>query len=149
MAGAATIFVNDQLNAGAAGLAASGTAHIALRSAGSITSTSPPHASGHVARARVRRAVAEHAVALMMTRNHKLHRAYHRVRDGSFTLDGLLGFDMHGRTAAIVGTGKIGAAVSGILRGFGCQLLAHDVPRTTSAGPRRHLCVVATISGRA
>jgi D-lactate dehydrogenase len=54
-------------------------------------------------------AVAEHSVALMLALNRKLHRAYNRVREGNFALDGLLGFDLHGRTAGVIGTGKIGA----------------------------------------
>jgi D-lactate dehydrogenase len=72
-------------------------------------------------------AVAEHAVALMLALNRHIPRAHARVRDGNFSLEGLLGFDMHGRTAGIVGTGKIGSCVASILHGFGCRLLAFDV----------------------
>lgn len=72
-------------------------------------------------------AVAEHAVAMMLMLNRRLHRAYNRVREGNFSLEGLLGFDMHGKTAGIVGTGKIGEVVAGILKGFGCRVLAYDV----------------------
>lgn len=71
-------------------------------------------------------AVAEHTVGLMLSLNRKLHKAYHRVREGDFRLNGLLGFDMHGRTVGIVGTGKIGECVAKILSGFGCRLLGHD-----------------------
>lgn len=71
-------------------------------------------------------AVAEHALALLLSVNRKIHRAYARVRDGNFALDGLLGFDMHGKTAGVIGTGKIGAIVCGLLRGFGCRVLAYD-----------------------
>ena len=71
-------------------------------------------------------AIAEHAVGLMLALNRKLHRAYNRVREGNFSLDGLLGFDMHGRTVGIVGTGQIGMRVARIMHGFGCRLLAHD-----------------------
>jgi D-lactate dehydrogenase len=71
-------------------------------------------------------AVAEHTIALMLTLNRKIHRGYARVREGNFALDGLLGFDMYGRTVGIVGTGKIGAIVARILHGFGCELLAYD-----------------------
>jgi D-lactate dehydrogenase len=71
-------------------------------------------------------AVAEHAVALMMALNRKTHRAHTRVRDGNFSLNGLVGFDMHGRTAGVIGTGKIGACLLSILQGFGCELLAHS-----------------------
>ncbi|OVE78686.1 hydroxyacid dehydrogenase [bacterium I07] len=72
-------------------------------------------------------AVAEHAVALMMALNRKTHRAHSRVREGNFSLNGLVGFDMHARTAGIVGTGKIGSCCAQILHGFGCELLAYDV----------------------
>lgn len=71
-------------------------------------------------------AVAEHAVALMMTLNRRTHKAYQRTRDANFSLDGLTGFNMHNRTAGVIGTGKIGLAVIRILKGFGMQILAHD-----------------------
>jgi D-lactate dehydrogenase len=70
--------------------------------------------------------VAEHTVAMMLSLNRRIHRAYNRVREGNFALDGLLGFDMHGRTVGVVGTGRIGLAVARIMRGFGCTVLAHD-----------------------
>ena len=72
-------------------------------------------------------AVAEHAVALMMALNRNTHRAHNRVREGNFSLNGLVGFDMHGRTAGIIGTGKIGSCLLSILHGFGCRLLANDM----------------------
>jgi len=71
-------------------------------------------------------AVAEHAVALLLTLNRKIHRAYNRVRDLNFSLNGLVGFDLHGKTAGIVGTGRIGRVTAGILRGFGMRVLAYD-----------------------
>jgi len=71
-------------------------------------------------------AVAEHTVALMLTLNRRVHRAHNRVREGNFSLDGLVGFDFYGKTAGIVGTGKIGRCVTEILAGFGCRLLAYD-----------------------
>lgn len=71
-------------------------------------------------------AVAEHAVALMLTLNRKIHRAYNRVREGNFKLDCLMGFDMHGKTVGLVGTGRIGQVVAQILHGFGCRVLAFD-----------------------
>jgi D-lactate dehydrogenase len=71
-------------------------------------------------------AVAEHAVALMLALNRKTHRAYYRTRDNNFTLNGLMGFDMQGKTAGIIGTGKIGKATIEILKGFGMRVLAHD-----------------------
>jgi D-lactate dehydrogenase len=70
--------------------------------------------------------VAEHAVALILTLNRNTHRAYNRVRDGNFALDGLLGFDLHGKTVGVVGTGQIGIAFARIMAGFGCRLLGHD-----------------------
>ncbi len=72
-------------------------------------------------------AVAEHTVALLLTLNRKIHRAHARVREGNFALDGLLGFDLHGRTVGVVGTGKIGECFARILGpGFGCRLLGLD-----------------------
>ena len=72
-------------------------------------------------------AVAEHAVALMMALNRRTHRAHSRVREGNFSLDGLVGFDMHNRTAGVIGTGKIGTCLLNILHGFGCHLIAFDL----------------------
>jgi D-lactate dehydrogenase len=71
-------------------------------------------------------AVAEHTVALMLGLNRHLHKAYNRVREGNFALEGLMGFDLHGKTIGLIGTGKIGAITAGLLNGFGCQLLAVD-----------------------
>ena len=71
-------------------------------------------------------AVAEHAVALLLTLNRRIHRAFNRVREQNFSLNGLVGFDLHGKTAGIVGTGKIGRIVAQILRGFGMKVLAYD-----------------------
>lgn len=76
-------------------------------------------------------AVAEHTIALMLALNRKLIRANNRIKDLNFSLDGLVGFDMHGKTAGVVGTGKIGAIVANILHGFGCTLLLHDVQENT------------------
>ena len=72
-------------------------------------------------------AVAEHAVALMLSLNRKIHRAYWRTRDGNFSLHGLMGFDMNGKTAGIIGTGKIAKKLIRILKGFGMNILAYDV----------------------
>jgi D-lactate dehydrogenase len=71
-------------------------------------------------------AVAEHAAALLLNLNRKIHRAYARVREGNFSLAGLVGFDLHGKTVGVVGTGRIGAAFARIMNGFGCRLLAYD-----------------------
>ena len=72
-------------------------------------------------------AVAEHTVALVLALNRKLHRAHNRVREGNFELDGLIGFNLHGKTMGVVGTGRIGACVAQVFRGFGCLVLAHDL----------------------
>ncbi|MFT2097812.1 2-hydroxyacid dehydrogenase [Marinomonas sp. 2405UD66-6] len=71
--------------------------------------------------------VAEHAVALIMTLNRKTHRAYHRVKEGNFALEGLMGFNLEGRTVGCVGTGRIGAAFCRIMKGFGCDVLCYDL----------------------
>ena len=71
-------------------------------------------------------AVAEHVVALIMSLNRKTHKAYHRTRDGNFSINGLLGFDMHGKTAGVIGTGKIGKCLIAILKGFGMTVLVYD-----------------------
>ncbi|MFK3775560.1 2-hydroxyacid dehydrogenase [Pseudomonas sp. NPDC089406] len=124
-------FINDELDAQVLQrLAEGGTRLIALRSAG----------YNHVDLATARRlglsvvrvpaysphAVAEHAVALILALNRRLHRAYNRTREGDFTLHGLTGFDLYGKTVGVVGTGQIGAAFARIMAGFGCQLLAYD-----------------------
>lgn len=72
-------------------------------------------------------AIAEHAVALMLALNRQLITAHNRIADNNFSLDGLTGFDMWGKTAGIIGTGKTGRAIAGILHGMGCTLLAHDI----------------------
>lgn len=128
---AVCVFVQDELNAPVVqSLAAGGTRLIALRCAGFNNVDLNVAADLAVSVVRVPAyspySVAEHTVGLMMALNRRFHRAYNRVREGNFSLDGLLGFDMHGRTVGIVGTGKIGACVASILHGFGCQLLGHD-----------------------
>ncbi len=77
--------------------------------------------------------VAEHTIALMLTLNRHIHKAYNRVREGNFSLDGLLGFDMHGKTVGLIGTGKIGIEVARILNGFGCKILAYDIVEHSEA----------------
>jgi len=84
-------------------------------------------------------AVAEFAVGMMLDLDRKIHRAYTRVREGNFLLHGLMGFELHGKTIGIVGTGKIGSVLARILQGFGCFLLAYDVtenPECTKLGVR-------------
>ncbi|MES3037690.1 MAG: 2-hydroxyacid dehydrogenase [Bdellovibrionota bacterium] len=70
--------------------------------------------------------VAEHAVALLQTFNRKIHRAHNRVHDMNFSLEGLIGFDLHGKTVGVIGTGRIGKVFSEIMRGYGCHVLAFD-----------------------
>lgn len=128
---AVCVFVNDQVNAAVLErLSQHGTRLVATRTAGfnHIDLLAAQRLGVTVARvpAYSPYAVAEHTVGLILTLNRKIHRAYNRVRDGNFALDGLLGFDLHGRTVGIVGTGHIGAVVARIMRGFGCRLLAYD-----------------------
>ncbi|MEY3235788.1 2-hydroxyacid dehydrogenase [Aquidulcibacter sp.] len=124
-------FVNDDLGAGVIGsLAAMGVAMIALRCAGynHVDLIAARDAGIKVARvpAYSPHAVAEHAVALILTLNRKTHRAFNRVREGNFALDGLMGFDMHDKVVGIVGTGLIGRVLARIMSGFGCKVLAFD-----------------------
>ncbi|WP_227272247.1 2-hydroxyacid dehydrogenase [Roseobacter weihaiensis] len=137
-------FVNDDLGAEViSALAETGTRLLALRSAGfNHVDLAAAEAAG-IAVARVPayspHAVAEHTVALILALNRKLHRAYNRVREGNFALEGLLGFDLNGKTVGVVGTGQIGEVVCRILHGFGCKLLAYDPfpnPACTALGAR-------------
>ncbi|BAW97825.1 fermentative lactate dehydrogenase (plasmid) [[Synechococcus] sp. NIES-970] len=124
-------FINDDLSQGVLEkLAENGTRIIALRCAGfNNVNLEAAHKLGLVV-VRVPAyspyAVAEHAVGLILMLNRKLYRAYNRVRDDNFSLVGLLGFDLHGKTVGIVGTGKIGECFAKIMKGFGCRLLAYD-----------------------
>lgn len=134
--GAAVVcpFVNDHVDEATLGaLAGQGTRLITLRGAGfnNVDLSAAERLGLAVARVPAYSpwAVAEHAVALMLTLNRKTHRAYARVREGNFSLEGLLGFDMHGRTVGLIGTGRIGLVVARILRGFGCRVLACDPVR--------------------
>ena len=126
------VFINDQVDRPTLEyLAAHGTKLIACRSAGYNNVDLGVAAQLGIKVVRVPAyspyAVAEHAAGLIMTLNRKLYRAYNRVRDDNFSLQGLLGFDLHGSTVGIVGTGKIGQCFAQIMHGFGCQLLAYDV----------------------
>ena len=137
---AVCVFVNDRLDrACLRSLAALGVRHVALRCAGfnqvdlaaaaevGIAVTRVPAYSPH--------AVAEHGVALLLTLNRRVHRAFNRVREFNFSLAGLVGFDLHGKTVGIVGTGKIGRCAAQIFRGFGCRVVACDIaPDTAWAG---------------
>jgi len=130
-----SIFVNDKADEEALRvLSRVGVRGIALRSAGfnhvnldiakelRIKVARVPAYSPH--------AVAEHAVALLLCLNRKLHKAYNRVREGNLSLEGLTGFDLHGKTVGVIGLGKIGLVFSKIMSGFGCRVLAHD-PKAT------------------
>lgn len=124
-------FVNDQLDRNVLEkLAAQDTKLVALRSAGfnHVDLAAAYDLDIRVGRvpAYSPQAVAEHTVALILSLNRKIHKAYARVREGNFALEGLLGFDLSGRSVGIVGTGKIGLCMARIMRGFGCQLLAFD-----------------------
>lgn len=124
-------FINDDLSATVLQqLAQGGTRLIALRSAGynhvdlhaaqrlGLTVVRVPAYSPH--------AVAEHALALIMTLNRRTHRAFNRTREGDFSLRGLTGFDLHGKAVGIIGAGQIGLTFARIMAGFGCQLLIND-----------------------
>lgn len=134
-------FVNDCLDAQVlAALAQRGVRLVALRSAGFNHVDLEAAAAHGIAVGRVPEyspyAVAEHTAALVLTLNRKIHRAHARVREGNFALEGLLGFDLHGRVAGVVGTGKIGLAFCRIMRGFGCEVLAFDPsPRPEEEAP--------------
>jgi D-lactate dehydrogenase len=131
-AGAACLFVNDKADAPVLErLAAAGVGVLALRSAGfdhvdlaaakalGMTVARVPGYSPH--------SVAEHAVALIMMLDRKLYRAWNRVREGNFSLEGLVGFELRAKTVGVVGTGRIGAATAGIMLGFGCRVIAFDL----------------------
>ena len=126
------VFVNDKVDASIIKkLAQLGIKLIALRCAGfnnvdleaakkeNMTIVRVPAYSPH--------AVAEHAVALIMTLNRKTHKAYNRVKEGNFSLEKLIGFDLFQKTIGVIGTGKIGEAFARIMLGFGCKVIAYDI----------------------
>jgi len=124
------LFVNDTVdNQMITKLSKYGVKLIALRSAG-FNNIDLKAAQDKIRVVRVPEyspySIAEHTVALMLTLNRKIHRAYFRTRDSNFSLNGLLGFDMHGKTAGIIGTGRIGKALVRILTGFGVKILVYD-----------------------
>lgn len=125
-------FANDKLNAATLELLErEGVRLIALRSAGFNHVDLAAAKRLGLAVVRVPRyspySVAEHAVCLMLALNRKIHRAASRVRELNFSLDGLVGFDLHGKTVGIIGTGQIGTVLAKILKGFGCEVLGYDV----------------------
>jgi len=135
------VFVNDDVSADTIDiLHQQGVTHITLRCAGfnnvdinkatqcGIAVSRVPAYSPHT--------VAEHTLALILTLNRKTHKAYNRVKEGNFALNGLLGFTLHGKTVGVVGTGNIGIAVIDILKGFGCKILCYDpCPNESIVGP--------------
>jgi D-lactate dehydrogenase len=128
---AVCIFVNDVANAGVLeALKAGGTGLVALRCTGFNNVDLAAAARLGIKVVRVvdysPHSVAEHAVALLLAINRKTHRAYNRTRDANFSLNGLMGFDLYGKTAAVVGTGKIGRVFARIMLGFGCKVIGHD-----------------------
>ena len=128
---AVCVFVNDQLDRPCLeGLAKQGVKLVALRCTGfnNVDVDSAKHLKLTVTRVPVYspHAVAEHAVALLLTLNRKTHRAFNRVRELNFSLNGLVGVDLYAKTAGIIGTGQIGRVTGQILRGFGMRVLAYD-----------------------
>ncbi len=125
-------FVNDELGDDClAELAALGIHTVALRCAGFNNVDLDAAAAHGITVVRVPRyspeGVAEHAVALILALNRKIYRSYNRVREGNFSLEGLLGFNLHGKTVGVIGTGNIGEAFCRIMRGFGCTVIAADL----------------------
>lgn len=143
-ADAVCIFVNDVADATVLrGLRDLGVRAVALRCAGFNNVDVAAAAAMGIDVVRVPayspNAVAEHTIALVLALNRHIHKAYNRVRDGNFALDGLVGFDLAGKTAGVIGTGKIGALVARLLWHFHCDVLAHDVvdnPKVTELGMR-------------
>ncbi|MBQ7040300.1 MAG: 2-hydroxyacid dehydrogenase [Clostridia bacterium] len=124
------VFVNDTVNANVIdALCEMGVKVIALRCAG-FNNVDIKHASGKIHVVRVPAyspyAVAEHTIALLLTSIRRIHKAYIRTRDFNFSLNGLTGFDLHGKTVGVIGTGKIGRVFIDICRGFGMKVLAYD-----------------------
>lgn len=124
-------FVNDTLDAPTiSALASLGIQMIAMRCAGfnNVDLAAAEHHKIPVARVPEYspHAVAEHAVALILDLNRNIHRAFNRVRENDYSLNGLLGFDLYKKTVGVVGTGKIGATFAGIMQGFGCEVIAYD-----------------------
>jgi D-lactate dehydrogenase len=129
---AVCVFVNDKLSRNTIiELKKIGIQLIALRSAGFNNVDLAAAKENNIAVVRVPAyspyAVAEHAVALMLTLNRKTHKAYNRVREGNFSLERLTGFDLHGKTVGVMGTGKIGQVFCDIMLGFGCKVMAFDL----------------------
>ena len=128
---AVCVFVNDNVDAAVLEiLARQGTGLVATRSTGFNHVDAAAAARLGIEVVRVTDyspySVAEFAVGLLLAVNRKIARAVSRTRDGNFELDGLMGFDLHGKTVGVIGTGKIGSIFARIMRGFGCEVLGHD-----------------------
>jgi len=129
---AVCVFVNDKLNAKVIKkLADNNIKHIALRCAGFNNVDLEAAEKHNIKVTRVPayspQAVAEHALSLILTLNRKTHKAYNRIKEGNFSLHGLIGFDLHDKTVGVIGTGKIGIAFCKNMLGLGCEVLAYDV----------------------
>jgi len=125
------VFVNDTIDEEIIkGLKENGVQQVALRCAGfnNVDIEAAQQHEMNVVRvpAYSPYAIAEHTLGLILSLNRKFHKAYSRVRDGNFALDGLLGFDLHGKTVGIIGTGKIGEIFINLVKGFGCNIIAYD-----------------------
>lgn len=125
-------FVNDQLDKQVIELLAeNGVKLIALRSAGFNNVDLRAAEANNIKVTRVPayspQAVAEHALALILTLNRKTHKAYNRIKEGNFSLNNLIGFNLHNKTVGVIGTGKIGASFCQIMLGLGCNVVAYDV----------------------
>jgi D-lactate dehydrogenase len=134
---AVCVFVNDQVNEKVcAQLAAAGVHIIALRCAGfnNVNLEAAKKYQLRVCRvpAYSPESVAEHAVAMILTLNRKTHKAYNRVREQNYSLNGLLGFNLFGKTVGVVGTGNIGACFCKIMIGFGCRVIAYDIVKNSA-----------------
>lgn len=129
---AVCIFVNDAADEACLKiLAEGGVKHLALRCAGfnNVDLEAASHLGIKVTRvpAYSPHAVAEHTIALLLTLNRKIHRAYQRVREHNFSLSGLVGFDLHGKTVGILGAGQIGRITAELFQAFGCRVLVYDL----------------------
>ncbi|MFD2516438.1 2-hydroxyacid dehydrogenase [Salinimicrobium flavum] len=132
------VFVNDIVNTEVLQeLSAQGVSLIALRCAGYNNVDLKAAEALGIKVVRVPAyspySVAEHTMALILTLNRKTHRAYNRVKEGNFALQGLMGFDLHGKTVGLIGLGKIGLATARILKGFGCRVLGYDIASSAKA----------------
>ena len=139
---AVCVFVNDVVDEQTIKvLAGNGVGLIALRCAGYNNVNIEKAQEYNIKVVRVPayspEAVAEHAMALILTLNRKTHKAYNRVREGNFSLKNLIGFNLHGKTVGVIGTGQIGATFCKVVQGFGCQIVAFDIfknPELLKAG---------------